>query len=200
MTQRLAYTADRTLPRKNALAAAMSCILAQASIDQRTGAGRWRGRDRPSGPGPADTPPGPSSPHRLIAEDDAAEEEHLTQVPQAACNRAPETTRAMTSEGNRARFRTPPLRSLNCLPQARQRNRGTRAVRSGRSATAAEPRAHRMVRDPPGCQLSCQPSRADSAPGPLEPILARGSNFSDRSCSSGNPRARESGRWPNEPR
>ena len=48
----------------------------------------------------------------------------------------------MTSLGYCVRFSSPPLRSLNCLPHARQRNRRYPcAVHSGRSVTQADPHA-----------------------------------------------------------
>src|SRR5215210_7422290 len=52
----------------------------------------------------------------------------------------------MTSEGYWARFSTLPVRSLNCLPQARQRNRRSPwAVRSDRSVTASEPHSKHRI-------------------------------------------------------
>jgi len=58
-----------------------------------------------------------------VAEHDAALEEHLAEVAQGEAGRSRHsTTKAMTSEGNCVRFSTPALRSLNCLPQSRQRN------------------------------------------------------------------------------
>jgi hypothetical protein len=55
----------------------------------------------------------------------------------------------MTSRGYWVRFSAPALRSLNCLPHSRQRNlRQPRAVRSGRSATAAEPQHTQSIQNP----------------------------------------------------
>src|SRR3954454_24929690 len=55
----------------------------------------------------------------------------------------------MTSEGYWARFSRLALRSLNCLPQSRQRNRRYPwAVHSGRSVTAADPQHTQSIPGP----------------------------------------------------
>jgi hypothetical protein len=59
-----------------------------------------------------------------MAEDDAADEEHLAQVAQGQ----PVAQAPQHHQGDRVRgvlgvVQPPALRSLNCLPQSRQRNR-----------------------------------------------------------------------------
>jgi dihydroxy-acid dehydratase len=58
----------------------------------------------------------------LVAEHDAAQGEHLRQVAQGQLVAQTPEHYEMTSLGYRARFRSVPERSLNCLAQARQRN------------------------------------------------------------------------------
>ena len=59
-----------------------------------------------------------------MAEFDAAKQEDLRQIAEAELVAEPEEhTSAMTSEGYLARLRSSALRSLNCLPQSRHRNR-----------------------------------------------------------------------------
>ena len=62
----------------------------------------------------------------LVAKDDAALEEHVGEVLQRASiaqRKRQSTTSAITSLGYWVRFSTPPLLSLNCRPQSRQRDR-----------------------------------------------------------------------------
>jgi hypothetical protein len=67
--------------------------------------------------------------HRLMANDEPAEQKDFAQIPkrqpiaQTAENHKADDVAPAASLGKQVRFSTPSLRSLNCLPQSRQRNR-----------------------------------------------------------------------------
>ena len=119
-----------------------------------------------------------------MADGEPTQQHDLAEIPQCQPKRSRQnTTNATMSLGNDARSRTPSLRSLNCVPQFRHRNRRYPcAVRSGGSVTAAEPQPTQSMAISPrppailGKLTPCAyPPR--EARGVTEPLLAR--------CTSG---------------